>query len=59
MLNFVSLMTQTMMTVIFSDDESSSDENEMIKEEDYSDNSKEGLNDVSESDDGNSRSSDE
>ena len=41
------------------EDESSSDENEMSEEEDDIDNSKEGLSDVSESDDGNYRSSDE
>ena len=40
-----------------SDDESSSDDNEMSEEEDDSDNIKYGLSDVSESDDGNSRSS--
>ena len=42
-----------------SDDESSSDKNEMSEEEDDSDNIKEGLSDVSESDDENSRNSDE
>ena len=42
-----------------SDDESSSDEIVMSEEDDDSDDSKEGLSDVSESDDGNSRSSDE
>ena len=42
-----------------SDYESNSDENVMSEEEDNSDNSKEGLSDVSESDDGNSISSDE
>ena len=42
-----------------SDDESNSDDNVMSEEEDDSDNSKEGLSDVSESDDGNSISSEE
>ena len=42
-----------------SDDESSSDDNVMSEEEDNSDDSKEGLSYVSESDDGNSRNSDE
>ena len=41
------------------DDESSSVDNVMSEEEDYSDNSKEVLSDGSESDDGNSRSSDD
>ena len=59
MLNIFRLMTQTMMTVMVNDNEISSDENEMSEEEDDIDNSKEGLSDVSESDDGNYRSSDE
>ena len=42
-----------------SEDEISIDENVMSEEEDNSDHSKEGLSGVSESDDGNSRSSDE
>ena len=42
-----------------SDDESNSDDNVMSEEEDNSDDSEEGLSDVSESDDGNSISSDE
>ena len=42
-----------------SDDESSSDDNDMSEEEDDSDDIEEGLSDVSESDDGNYRSSDE
>ena len=42
-----------------SDDERSSAENDMSDEEDDSDDSEEGLSDVSESDDGNSISSDE
>ena len=41
------------------DDESSSDDNVMSGEKDNSDDSEEVLSDVSESDDGNSRSSDE
>ena len=40
-------------------DESSSDDNEMSEEEDYSDNSEEGLSDVSKNDDDNSTCSDE
>ena len=39
--------------------ESSSDDNYMSEKEDDSDDSEEGLNDVSKSDDGNSRSSDD
>ena len=42
-----------------SENESSSDDNDMSEEEDDSDNIKEGLSDVSESDDENSRNSDE
>ena len=42
-----------------SDDESSRDDNEMSEEDDDSDDREEGLRHVSESDDGNSRSSDE
>ena len=42
-----------------SDDESSSDDNVISEEEDDCDYSEEGLSHVSESDDGNSRSSDE
>ena len=42
-----------------SDDESNSDDNVMSKEEDDSEDSEEVLSDVSESDDGNSLSSDE
>ena len=41
------------------DNKSSSDDNDMSQEEDNSDDSKEGLSDVCESDDGNSISSDE
>ena len=41
-----------------SDDESNSDDNVIIEEEDYSDDSEEGLSDVSEIDDSNSIISD-